>query len=370
MLSGRIVSTTLIRGISMRTGLTALFVLTGLVQGCEPIPVYTTTDKAGDKAGLGFFPIIAMDQSKHVYEQTWYELTVTRTLVQAGVSGEVGPSDKTKTEKSKTDKGTKSEEPTYVQKVVGYTNDPSVAANVYRAFSAWETPQDAWAHVKDAFVKKNTLPGAAPPTAPSGTLPLLDAQPPDPFDLVTPSGGQDLAGLVHARKFFLASVEHTQVQAPGRKVQYLNIQTPHGGTSQGSIQINQDGTLANASGQIQDTMPGKWVDAFSAITSAGLNAIGSVFKAAAENRPGEKAAQLDVKRVSRTYTIIIQRPIEKSETDCGGLEKMLQGAGDAACRAGLVVALAPDQSSGDKEKKKDKADAKDTKDDKKKDTDK
>lgn len=182
---------------------------------------------------------------------------------------------------------------------------------------------------------------------------------------MTPKSGEDLGTLVRRQgdklpKLYLASVEHSQVQAPGRRVQYLNIQTPHGGTAQGSIQINQDGTLANASGQIQDTMPGKWVDAFSAITSAGLNAIGGIFKAAAENRPGEKAAQLDVKRVSRTYTITIQRPIEKSEADCGGLEKMLQGGGDVACRASLVVAMAPDQTGGDAGKKTDKTDAKDT----------
>lgn len=129
----------------MRTNLAPLLVLGALTQGCGPIPVYTTADRASDKAGIGFFPIVAMDQSKRVYEQTWYELTVTRTLVLPSAADAGSASEKTKTQKTKTDKdkskadkGAKSEEPTYEQKIVRYTDDPAAAAKVLRAFSEQE----------------------------------------------------------------------------------------------------------------------------------------------------------------------------------------------------------------------------------------
>ncbi len=293
------------------TRLVPVCCLIALCASCSPIPVYQIQDTA-EKGGLGFFPIIAFDQRKTIYEQTWYELTVTKTLA---------PADDPST--------------TYTQKIVRYTSDPESAGKVYRAFSAEERPEKGWAAITEAFIAP-----VVPPAKPTWTL--LDVNPPAPFDLINPSAGKELQKLIgQPAGLAIVSVEHSQVHGPGRKKQYFNVQAPYGGTAQADAHLNTDGSLSEGSGQIEDTMPGKWVDAFSAITAAGLSAIGSVFKAAGEGKPGIKSVQLDVKPVRRLYTLTLLRPVEFKETDCGTLESRLQGKETGACRASLITSMAP-----------------------------
>lgn len=170
---------------------------------------------SNDGKGIPFFTLEVVERTTAIYEQRYFELRLDMEWISA--------------------KASSIPESPFKNTSIRYASDAECAALVESLFVRHKQPQDAYDNVKDLLQSGKTIckPCRISPSAPD-LIPLEKIRGCNP-------------------SLMLVSVTREQRSQPSSDVKYINVRKVASGSSQGTITLNKEGTLASATATITDS---------------------------------------------------------------------------------------------------------------------
>ena len=288
-------------------------VLALAVAGCGATPLYDV--RFDDNHGVPFYLQEQFDVRTYAYEEVLYELKATGTFKpdvdqfedakkkgRLGVGSDAAPK---KVERKDDGKPAKKEQDdnAIIRTVVVFARNFSIAAPYYMSFLQDTDNVQAW---KDTGA--SLLDDVADP-AKADSLRLVPFPPRSLSAIATPPGDPDVR---------LVAVDRTRIQIPSTTKEYLNLNVPHGGSANGEVDLNADGTLGKGVAQKQDQLPAAIASAVgtvgAAVLGTPLNTIVAHYfapAATAHAANGEKVIKIDfsITPIKRTYVVKVTKSV-------------------------------------------------------------
>jgi hypothetical protein len=318
------------------------FSLAVVVAGCHGSLLYEAS--SADNGGVPFYTVEQWQTDTASYDETYFQLRAVGTFESKGAVQQAG----------------KKAEVT--QTLVAYMDDASDVAAIYGGYLAASDYDKAWNAtykllaqlLRDPASPQIPQPGGAA-KAPKGRVSAL------PFSgVATPE---------EVAKLALIASSTARVQLPSTTVRYLNIHVPYGGSANGEVDVNENGTLSKGIAQKQDQLPAAAATAIGTVAAAALTGPGAALvsgllpASTSSPTPAQATSLAGSNLVNVEFTVSVQHRIytvtlshragEASACDSwsakGALFKSTQN-----CLVSLSVALKSD--SGPSEKAKDNKD--------------
>ena len=313
----------------------------GFTTACAHTPVYDINGEAAAH-GVLYYVQQQYDVKTLTYDQTFYELKVTGTFAPAEPEPQKPPKGALEPKKAA------AEPPQIVRTVVAYARDLPTAVKYYGQFTAKTDNVSAWASSGKAL--------QAEAKNPPGPADMLSAT---PFEQVP-----KLSDLATATGVRLTSAGTSRIQIPSTKTSSFQVLVPYGGSANGEIDLNADGTIGKGISQKQDQLPPAIAGALGTIGGAlltgPLTTVASHFlapataQAANEERPLK--VEFTITPIHRLYTLTLTKLADAQAAVCGqdkwdslvGVEHGFDP--DPPCRLNLTVAMKRDDGGDDKKK--------------------